>query len=475
MAAGVLISVANASMAAIVLPDIQAEFGVTDDVLSWFVAAYLIPFATGTLVYGRLADMRGTKPLLIFGIIVFGIGSLLVAASPTYETSIAARVLQGAGGTAIPALSMATIVHTTSEAGRARAIAFIIVAVGVGFGIGPLLGGTLAEWIGWQGPFLVTGAAVAVLVPVLVYALPAVHGTPGQRFDYVGAILLAGAVTGGVIAVNRLPNDIVDAYGVAGAAAFAPLMGLFALRTRQATEPFIDPVLFRNFRFLTLCVVGLCIQGAHFGVVVMLPLLLERYHDMRIIDIGFHLLPGALVLAATGVAAAWLAPKLGPRPILVIGSWLFFNAAVVYVFAGAGWSPVSIAILYALVAGGYAMVNSVVITAATGQLPQERTGVGVGVFNIAFFMGGALAVAMIGAILRMREDAFEPWVQVFQGAPVEFSDAGIVVLVLATLAFLLTVALGPEQAHQRSPVRPEAAREMQALLGRQKPNKGGPA
>jgi MFS family permease len=469
---GVLISVTNASMSAIVLPDVQTEFRVPDDTLSWFVAGFLIPFATGTLVYGRLADMFGTKRFLLAGVAIFSVSSFLVALAPSFEAAVAARVLQGMGATAIPALSMATIVHTTDDSTRGGAIGTIVVAVGVGFGAGPLLGGSLTELLGWPGPFWFTGAATTLLFLLMAKTVPSVPGAPGQRFDAVGAMLVSLAVTGGVIALNRMPNNALDPAGLTGALAIVPLFGLFALRTRRVDQPFVDPVVLRNGRFVALCVVGLCIQGSHFGVVVMLPLLLERYHDMRIIDIGLLLLPGALVLAVSGIVAGWLTRWISVRVLLITGTWVLFNGAALFVLVGAGWEPIGIAAIYAVVAAGYGTVNAVAITSATGQLPSERTGIGVGVFNIAFFIGGAITVALIGAILRLREDAVEGWIRIFDGAQVEFSDAGLVVLGLCTLGFTLAMLLGPEQrAGERGEI-PRAG-PLTGLVARQKPNKGG--
>lgn len=469
MAAGVLTSVTNASMSSIVLPDLEQEFGVADDVLSWFVAAFLIPFAAGTMVYGRLADMKGTKRLLLIGVVLFCVSSFLVAASTTFELAVAARVFQGAGATAIPALSLATIARSTDDRGRGTAIGAIVIAVGVGFGIGPLLGGMLTEWIGWQGPFLATGIASALLFPLMIATIPSIPGTPGQRFDYIGAVLLTLAITGGIVAVNRLPVDTTDAYGLAGAITFVPLIALFALRTRLARQPFIDPALLRNGRFIALCIVGLCIQGAHFAVVVMLPLLLERYHGLDMISIGLHLLPGAVVLAISGVAAGALAARFGHRPLLVAGTWVLFNASVAFALAGAGWSPAGVAVLYAVVAVGYGATNAVVVHAATGELPPERTGIGVGVFNVAFFFGGALSVAALGAVLRLREDATSAWTGLFEGAPTEFSDAALVVVVLATVAFILAVGSGPGERAKADPVVSSATPRFHS---RQKPNRG---
>lgn len=470
MWAAVLTSVMNASMSSIVLPDVQDEFGVSDDVLSWFVTAFLIPFATGMLVYGRLADMRGTRGLLLFGTSVFCVGSFFVALSSGFEMAVAGRVVQGLGATAIPALAMATIVRTTDNAGRGRAIGTLLVAVGLGLGLGPLVGGALTEWIGWKGPFIVTGLSTLVLLPPLAFALPRVQGTPGQHFDIPGAVLLTSAITGGVIAVNRLPNDTGDVYGVVGIAALVPLLALFALRTRFAREPFVDPRLLRNARFVALCVVGMCVQGSHFAVVVMLPLLLERYQDLRIIEIGAWLLPGATVLAICGVASGRLATRIGSRPLLIGGTWMLFNGAAILVLAGAGWGPVGVAAVYAVIAGGYGTANAVVVHTATGDLPADRTGVGVGVFNVAFFLGGAVAVAAVGGLLRLREGEPDAWIGLFQGAPVEFSDAGLVVAGMAAVAFVLTMLVGGSSA----PERDEGADVTSAqarLVARQKPNK----
>ncbi|MDZ7726704.1 MAG: MFS transporter [Dehalococcoidia bacterium] len=445
----------------------EADFGVEDDTLSWFVTAYLIPFATGTIIYGRLADMFGTRRLIVFGVTLFAASSFLVAAAPTFWTAVGARALQGAGGTAIPALSMATIVHTTNLRQRPRAIGTFVIAVGLGFGLGPLVGGGLAEWAGWPGPFLFTGVALAVMVPFYWWFIPRVEGAPGQRFDVPGAFLVGIAITGGLLALNRLPNHPSDVAGVAGAIVLLPAIALFVFRSRHIAQPFVDPSILKNSRFLTLCFVGMCIQGAHFAVVVMLPLLLERYHGLGIFAVGTHLLPGAAALGAAGIGAGWLAGRLGARPFLIIGTWILFNAALAFTVAGAGWTAGQVGALYIAIAAGYGMVNAVVISAATGELPPERTGIGVGVFNLLFFLGGAITVAGVGAILRLREDAIEPWVQVFEGAPVEFSDASIVVLALATVGFLLTMALAPQGEDQPEgvPTPPGDG------IGRLKPNK----
>lgn len=458
----IFVSVTNASMGALVLPDLRRDFNLPDDELSLFVVAYLIPFAIGTVVYGRLSDIYGTRRLFLFGMALFAAGSFAVALAPNYWLVVAARFVQGMGGTAIPAISTITTVRSYTGEHQARAIGATVGAVGIGFGSGPLLGGVLTDAFGWQGPLVATGSAAAAMLVFLLFLLPDIPGTTRQRFDYAGAALLALALSGIIVALNRLPNTPADPAGLTGAIAAAPLIVAFGFRIRHAAAPFVAPALLRSRGFMTICAIGFCAQGAHFVTVVLLPLLMERYHDMSVLEIGLRLLPGACTIAVTGVFAGRLASRLGHRTMLIIGGWLVFNAAATFVIAGAGWSPRALAGIYVLLGAGYGLINSNTIPAAMKELPEEHTGTGIGVYNVVFFLGGAVAVAIEGAILRLREGATQAWTPIFEGIAPEFSDAGLVLLALTAAGFLLALIMrgSPEQ----EPVAP-------AWTGRLKPNK----
>jgi DHA2 family metal-tetracycline-proton antiporter-like MFS transporter len=468
------VSVMNASMSAIVLPRVQDDFAVKDDTLSWFVTAFLIPFATGTVVYGRLADMYGTRRLLIAGMSLFAVASFAVAAAPTFGAAVAARAVQGFGATAIPALSITTIVRTTQGHARARALGATVLAVGVGFGAGPVAGGALAEVGDWQGPFVATGTAATLLVPATMLTMVRVPGTGRARFDYAGALLLAATVTSALLALNRLPSDRSDTVGLAGAMLAAPLLVALILRLRLARMPFISRAVLRNGRFMAFATIGLTTQGSHFAVVVLLPLLLARYHDMSVIEIGLRLLPGAVALGLSGIAGGFLIERFGTRALLLAGTWVLFNGVMVLHVAGVDWSPAGLAATYAAIATGYGLINASVMQAGTGELPEEAAGVGTGVFTLFFFLGGAISVALAGAILRAREGAVQAWDPFFNGTlAVEFSDAALVVVGLAAVGFVLTMLVGPGEEKAPEP-RPEAFRAERPLPGlqpRAKPNK----
>lgn len=437
LSATILVSVMSASMTTVALPDLQAHFGVGDDTLTWVVTAYIITFATGTVVYGRLADIVGTKPMYVFGLSLFTVASLAVALAPSYWLLVAARAAQGFGGTAVPSLSLATIVKTTTERERGRAMGTTIVAVGVGFGLGPLVGGGLTELGSWRGPFFATAASAALLLPLALKAVPAVRGDASARFDGQGAGVLALTVTGTVLALNRLPRDILDPVGIAGLG--CALLGGAAMVAHivRTAEPFLSPRVVGNLRFMRMAGVGYAAQGLHFGTIVLIPLLLYRYHGTSIIGVGVHLLPGALAIAVFGMAGGVLSHTVGNRRLIIAGTVTMVLGVGWFHLVGFAGSPWAVSAIYLVIASGYGMVNASMINAATSELDVDLAGLGVGVFNLVFFLGGATTVALSGAILRTREDAGSALNPLVGGGATEFSDALIPVLAISILGLVL--------------------------------------
>lgn len=468
LCATVFFSVTNASMISVALPEIRRDFAVGPDTLSWVVTAYLIPFATGTIVYGRLGDLLGTKRMLIFGLALFAAASFVAATAGSFPMLVLARVFQGAGATAIPSLSMATIIRTTSPMDRGAAMGATIMTVGFGFAVGPLLGGWLVDAASWEGTFLAMGVALAALLPVVLLLIPNVESNPGQGFDLPGAVLIVAAVTGDVIALNRLPRTPGDTLGLVALAASVPLWGLFLLRMRMAAQPFINREVAANGRFWGLSVIGFASQGGHFAVVVMIPLVLSRYFDSSTLEIGLYMLPGALAIALFGMSGGILLNRLGARPLLVGGSSVMLTAALIFHGRGIDWEPAGIAALYVLLASGYGMVQSAVVGAATGSLPERLAGVGSGAFNLVFFLGGAVAVALSGGILRRREGAASAIDPLFDGRAIPYSDALLVVVIfaLAGLALALLFAPGRRPLSASHAASSEAAREPLTRLRR---------
>jgi MFS family permease len=263
-------------------------------------------------------------------------------------------------------------------------------------------------------------------------------GTGWSRFDFVGAIAITGALAGLILAVNRLPRDPASLLGWGGVALSLPLWLVVMRQQTRFPAPFIDNRLLADRRFLTLSTVGLATQGAHFALIFLVPLLLEDLHDLSIIRIGLVLLPGAIAIGLLGIGGGWLGQSFRMLPVLIAGQVLSLTAALVLHAAGVGGSPWLIGLLYAWYAAGYGAANATVVAAATAELPDELAGLGTGVFNLFFFMGGAISVAIAGTIVRSRQGQ-QAWNPLFEGEGSAFSDALLVVVALVVLALLLAI------------------------------------
>src|SRR4051794_11539983 len=156
LCAGVLMIVLDATIVNVALPAIQSDLGFSQSGLAWVVNAYMIAFGGLLLLAGRLGDLVGRKRVLLAGLSVFLLASVACGLSPTQETLIVARFLQGVGGALASALILGMIVALFPEpAERARAIGFFSFVAAAGGSIGLLAGGVLTQAINWHWIFFV--------------------------------------------------------------------------------------------------------------------------------------------------------------------------------------------------------------------------------------------------------------------------------------------------------------------------------
>lgn len=150
-------------------PAIAADLGTDATGVQLTLTAFLVGIAFGQLVFGPLSDRFGRRPLLLIGAIVFVIASAATVFAPTLEVLIAARVLQGLSGAAGMVLGRAVISDLATGPAAARAMSLMMIVGGVAPVVAPLVGGAIAEPLGWRGVLaVVLGIAVVMLVAVMV-------------------------------------------------------------------------------------------------------------------------------------------------------------------------------------------------------------------------------------------------------------------------------------------------------------------
>ena len=432
----------NSSMVNVAIPVIRRDFGASEAQVGWVITAYLLLYAVGIPLYGRASDVFSLRRAFALGLVVFALGSLVCAVAPSLPLLVFGRVVQATGAAAIPALASASVAKILAPGERGMALGLIVSSVGVGAAIGPVVGGALQQLAGWQSLFYATLVLTLLLLPGAVYALPDTESSGDRSFDVPGGILLgltAGLFLFGITQGQGAGFASFSSWGSFVGAAFAAVG--FAWRITGARHPFVSPSLFRNRRYVAAVIVGYFSMLANVSCLVLVPLLVSQANGLSPAATGLVLTPGAIALAILSPLAGRLSDRIGFKSLIYAGlGIMLFSVLFISAFA-AGGAPYLVAVGMLGVGVGFALTNSPNVNAAAAALPHEEIGVGLGIFNGLFFLGGGTGPAVVGAFLAARREANAGAIDpLYQLGAAPFSDAFLLLGVALLLA--LVAALG---------------------------------
>jgi DHA2 family metal-tetracycline-proton antiporter-like MFS transporter len=391
----IFFSVLNGVMFNVAIPSIKAEYGLIPSEASWVMTGYIIIFALGSIIYGKLADSRRVRDLITLGLLLFNAGSFIGIFSVNYPMLIAARSIQAAGASAIPALAMIVATRYFPPHLKGRVLGAIASTVAFSGGVGPVLGGFIAGAFHWRYLFPPTLITLIVL-PHLRRMLP--HTMPeGRKFDLRGAVILGL----GVALVLVFVTEGITYALVAGSA----LLLWFIVHIYRTGVPFIKPALFHNRRFRNSIILTFIATGAVFGMFFMVPIMLNDIYGHGPKMIGLVMFPGAMSAAFVGTYGGRLADKKGGRFMVFVGVALYITSFVILSsIAGQGALPVGIALVMSYI--GFSFLQSSLPHTVSSELPPEDTGIGMGIYTLFFFIAGAFSAAVIGRVLDLGSAGF---------------------------------------------------------------------
>ncbi|MCC3374388.1 MFS transporter [Cohnella sp. REN36] len=382
-----LFSVMNATMFNIALPEISRAFHLLPSEAGWVVTGYSIIYAVGSLTYGKLADKYPLRRLLTIGLLLFAAGSILGFASQNYPMVLAARFIQSAGASSIPALATIIPIRLFAPERRGRVLGVIASAIAFASGVGPIVGGFVSGWLDWRFLFLISVGTLATL-PFLRRWLPREEVRPG-RFDLPGAVLLAGAMATAMLGITRWNGWLL--------AAGAVLLALFVVRVRTSSHPFIQPAVFRSGGFRAGLTIGFLTLGAAFAVTFLTPMMLSAAYGASTTEIGLILFPAAMSAALLGRYGGKMTDLKGSLPMIVCAlSLLIVGMLALSSVSGYAVWIVSLCLIFCNVGISFYQASMTKLLAAT--LPAEQTGVGMGVVSLSNFMSGAVTGAIVSKI-----------------------------------------------------------------------------
>lgn len=388
----IFFAVLNETVFNVSTPAIAAQFSLASSGVSWMMTIFMIFFGLGSVLFGKLSDIYSLRLLILVGVLGYFAASILgFVFRSSYPAIVAARALQGLGGSAIPSLVFVVIARRFEASERGRIFGLITSIVSLAIGFGPVIGGFIASRLSWSYLFLLP-SLILVALPFLARLLPREAKKDG-RVDLVGALLAAATV--GLLTMSL---NFESPFYLAG---FALAASLFALRMRLASDPFIRLSLFRNAGFRAGVLVAFCLFSIVIGSVFLIPLGLSNLHGLGASAIGLVLFPGAISSMLAGPASGRLADSRGNSFAVAVGLALLF-ASLVALSLTLSVSPLLVAAAMVLNYVGFAFVQTALVNAVSQTLPIEDMGVGMGVFNLAGTLAGAIGAAIVGKLLASK-------------------------------------------------------------------------
>lgn len=393
----------------VILPRIEAVFDAQVSTVQWVVNAYALVFGMLLITGGRLADLLGRRRMFLAGVALFGVASAIAGAAPGVFWLIGARVLMGAGAALMwpPMLSISYAVLPREKAAFAGMV--ILAAMGLGAASGPLIGGTLAEFVSWRWVLLVNVPIAAVLLLVVrsCAGIP-VQSRRRERIDYGGIVTLSAALLALLLALDQASDwGFSDARIIGMLAAAAVFFTAFLLLERRAGESALVPGSLLRVRVLGSALAArILIAGAWFVVLVYLPVFMQKVLQFSPLQAGLGLLPLMLGFLAASFVAGPLYPRLGPRVLGVSGIFAIVAGCALLLFITSG-SVYAALLPGMLLAGcGYGLCANAFNTAGVMAVPEEHASLAGAMLYMCQLVGGALGLGGATTLLATTSAAY---------------------------------------------------------------------
>jgi len=368
--------------------------------MNWVFSIYLLMTAVSTPIYGKLSDIIGRKPVLMFGLALFVVGSTLCAMSNSMLTLILARVVQGLGSGAIQPLTFTIIADIYPLDKRAKILGFNGSAWGIAAIIAPLLGGFIVEKLSWHWVFLINlpvGLITIALIWIFLKEDKREHDK--VRIDYTGTALLVLILLPLMLALQYLSaSSMLLPIGLALVSVVSVF--LFIKVEKHVADPILPLQLFKNKTFVIQNIIALLVSGFLIGFEAYIPTWMQGILGLSPSMGGFAVTPSSIVWIFGSFWAGSLIKKMAPNRIIYIS--LFFIGLANIALLTANVSTPFIYFCGLAAVGGLGFGLTITTTTVTTQtvVSPENVGVATSFNTLLRTIGQSMMVSVYGIILN---------------------------------------------------------------------------
>ncbi|RFO96800.1 MFS transporter [Rhodoferax lacus] len=429
---GVFMAALDTAIVGPAIPVLRDTFGIDNRMVGLVMSVFVLFSLCSTALMANLSDRYGRRPIYLFSVAVFALGSLLIALSPSFWMVVVSRAIQGVGAGGITPTASAVVGDVFAPEQRGKMLGLIGATYGMAFVLGPPLASGLMLIASWHWIFLINLPIAAVILYLGARVLPPARTEVQQApLDRTGVALTFALLTALVLGITRVLDPLLDP--VLGMAlwpwlllAVAVLLALLVRVEQRATAPLIPMFLFKQRQLATTYVLA---SGAGFGMgsVIFLTSIATHAYGVTAQHAGFVLLPLVLCSMFGSMGSGRLLNRTGARSMMVLGFAMLALGYGLSAITGFGlWlflvasMPVGLGI--GIVVGG--ALRSIAIDEA----PLAVRAAAQGLINICTAIGTLVAAASISAIADLSGGGTEGF-----GLAYELVAALMVGMLLITL------------------------------------------
>ncbi|CCH87833.1 Major facilitator permease [Modestobacter italicus] len=468
MLIGVMLSTAvvaiDATVIATAVPSVVADLGGFAE-FPWLFSVYLLAQAVTVPVYGKLADVFGRKPVMLFGLGLFLLGSVLCGLAWDMGALIAFRAVQGLGAGAVQPMSMTIVGDLYSLEERAKVQGYIASVWGISSVVGPTLGGVFSEYVSWRWIFFVNVPLCLVAAAMIGLRFAERVDRRRPQIDYAGAGVLTVALT--LLVLGLLEGGQAWAWaspaGVAVLGGGGVLLAVFVAIERRAADPVVPLRLLRSRLLVATSLVSACVGAVLLGLTSYVPTFVQDVLGTGPLVAGFALAALTLGWPLSASQAGRLYLRIGIRSTALVGVVVVLLGAALLLLLDGSSSVLLVGGTTFVIGLGMGFTAAPTLIAAQSAVAWTERGVVTGLNMFARSAGSAVGIAVFGAVVNatlrgqdVGSDGVSPAAlttavhHVFQGT------------VLLTVALLAAVLLMPRDRRRAQAPAEEHSDEVAA-------------